>query len=122
MTILIVDDSRIMRNVVKNCFSLLKIPAQYLEANNGKEALLRLQSQPVNLVLLDWNMPEMSGIEFLKKVRAIDKFKTLPIIMITSEGARYSVIEALKAGATDYLVKPLTEKHLKEKVFKIISP
>jgi two-component system chemotaxis response regulator CheY len=121
MTILIVDDSRLMRNIVKNCFNLLKVPCQYVEAGNGKEALKRLQSQPINLVLLDWNMPEMSGIEFLKHVRAMDKYKDLPIIMVTSEGAKYNVIEALKCGATDYLVKPLSEKHLREKIFKIIS-
>jgi two-component system chemotaxis response regulator CheY len=121
MTILIVDDSRLMRNIVKNCFDLLKIPCQYIEAGTGKEALMRLQSQPVNLVLLDWNMPEMSGIEFLKRVRAIDKYKTLPIIMVTSEGAKYNVIEALKHGATDYIIKPLSQKYLKEKVFKIIE-
>ncbi|MDR2394919.1 MAG: response regulator [Treponema sp.] len=121
MTILIVDDSRIMRNSVKKCFDMLRVPCQYVEADNGKEALKRLQGQPINLVLLDWNMPEMSGIDFLKEVRAMAKYKTLPIIMVTSEGAKYNVIEALKHGATDYIIKPLTEKHLREKIFKLIS-
>jgi two-component system chemotaxis response regulator CheY len=110
-----------MRNSVKNCFDMLKVPCQYVEAANGREALQRLQGQPINLVLLDWNMPGMSGIDFLKHVRAMDKYKDLPIIMVTSEAAKYNVIEALKHGATDYIVKPLNEKYLREKIFKIIS-
>jgi two-component system chemotaxis response regulator CheY len=100
---------------------MLKVPCQYVEAENGEEALEQLQSRPINLVLLDWNMPKMSGIDFLKQVRTMEQYKTLPIIMVTSEGARYNVIEALKSGANDYIVKPLNEKNLREKVFKIIT-
>jgi two-component system chemotaxis response regulator CheY len=118
-TILVVDDSRIMRNIVKNTFSLLKIPCQFLEAGNGKDALAILQDQPVSLILLDWNMPELSGIDFLKTVRAIERYKSLPIIMVTSESAKYNVIEALKNGATDYIVKPVNEKIFIEKLSKI---
>jgi two-component system chemotaxis response regulator CheY len=118
-TVLVVDDSRIMRNIVKNTFSELKIPCQFLEAGNGVEALKKLQSQEVNLVLLDWNMPELSGIDFLKQVRAMEKYKKLPIIMVTSESAKYNVIEALKNGATDYIVKPVNEKMFIEKLSKI---
>jgi two-component system chemotaxis response regulator CheY len=110
-----------MRNIVKNCFNLLKIPCQYVEACSGKDALMQLQTHLINLVLLDWNMPEMSGIEFLKQVRAMDKYKNLPIIMVTSEGTKHNVIEAFKHGATDFLVKPLNEKYLREKVFRLIS-
>jgi two-component system chemotaxis response regulator CheY len=121
MTILIVDDSRLMRNIVKNCFNLLKIPCQYVEAGSGKDALIQLQTHLINLVFLDWNMPEMSGIEFLKRVRAMDKYKNLPIIMVTSEGSKHNVLEAFKYGATDYIVKPLSEKYLREKVFRLIS-
>jgi two-component system chemotaxis response regulator CheY len=118
-TILVVDDSRIMRNIVKNTFSQLKIPCQFLEAANGRDALALLRSQEVNLVLLDWNMPELSGIDFLKTVRTIEQYKSLPIIMVTSESARYNVIEALKNGATDYIVKPVNEKIFIEKLSKI---
>ena len=118
-TILVVDDSRIMRNIVKNTFQALKIPCQFLEAANGRDALRLLQSNHVNLVLLDWNMPELSGLDFLKKVRAMDLYKTLPIIMVTSESAKYNVIEALKAGATDYIIKPVNEKVFVEKLSKI---
>ena len=118
-TVLVVDDSRIMRNIVKNTFSLMKIPCQFIEAGNGKEALAQLQSQEVHLVLLDWNMPEVSGLDFLKTVRAMDAYKTLPVIMVTSESAKYNVIEALKNGATDYIVKPVNEKIFAEKLAKI---
>ena len=119
-TVMVVDDSRIMRNIVKNTFAELRIPCQFIEAANGKDALQQLQNNPVNLVLLDWNMPELSGLDFLKKARAMELYKTLPIIMVTSESAKYNVIEALKSGATDYIVKPVNEKKFLEKISKII--
>lgn len=118
-TVLVVDDSRIMRNIVKNTFTAMNIPCQFIEAGNGKEALARLEEQEVHLILLDWNMPELSGLDFLKTVRAQDKYKSLPIIMVTSEAARYNVIEALKNGATDYIIKPVNEKSFREKLSKI---
>lgn len=116
---MIVDDSRIMRNIVKNTFNELKIPCQYVEAKNGREALQQLQNQSIDMILLDWNMPELSGIDFLKKVRSIDRYKNLPIIMVTSESAKFNVIEALDAGATDYIVKPVNEKIFIEKLSRI---
>jgi two-component system chemotaxis response regulator CheY len=118
-TVLVVDDSRIMRNIVKNTFTSMNIPCEFVEAGNGKEALLQLEKQEVHLVLLDWNMPELSGLDFLKKIRAMDKYKALPVIMVTSEAARYNVIEALKNGATDYIIKPVNEKNFREKLSKI---
>lgn len=118
-TVLVVDDSRIMRNIVKNTFSLMKIPCQFVEASNGKEALIQLQNQKIDLILLDWNMPMLSGIDFLKEVRAQPDYTNLPIIMVTSEAAKYNVIEALKAGATDYIIKPVSEKNFREKLSKI---
>ena len=117
--VLVVDDSRIMRNIVKNTFSSMNIPCQFAEACNGKQALALLEEQQIDLVLLDWNMPELSGLDFLKTVRANDRHKNLPIIMVTSEAARYNVIEALKNGATDYIIKPVNEKSFREKLSKI---
>jgi two-component system chemotaxis response regulator CheY len=116
MSVLIVDDSRLMRNVVKNAFSSLNIPCSFLEAGNGKEALELLPKNHVDLILLDWNMPEMTGISFLQQIRAIDAYKTLPIIMVTSEGARFHILEALSNGATDYIIKPINETTLMEKL------
>ena len=119
-TILVVDDSRIMRNIVKNTFATLKIPAQYLEAENGKSAYQLLETNKVSLVFLDWNMPEMDGMEFLKKARAMPAYKETPIIMVTSESARYNVVEALTSGATEYILKPVTEKVFMEKLNEIL--
>jgi len=118
-TILVVDDSRIMRNIVKTTFAELKIPCQFLEAENGMKAFQLLETNNISLVLLDWNMPEMDGMEFLKKVRSMPDYKDLPVIMVTSEAAKYSVVEALQAGATDYIVKPIREKVFMEKMADI---
>ena len=118
--ILVVDDSIIMRNIVKNTFAELKIPFQSLEADNGRQALQLLEKNDITVVFLDWNMPGMDGMEFLKIVRAIPKYKDLPIIMVTSERGKFSVIEALQNGATDYIVKPVGEKIFKEKVKDIL--
>jgi two-component system chemotaxis response regulator CheY len=118
-TILVVDDSRIMRNIVKNTFTELKIPCEFLEAENGQKAYQILETNKVSLVLLDWNMPEMNGMEFLKKVRAMPDYKDLPIIMVTSESAKYNVVEALQTGATDYIVKPIRDKVFMEKISEI---
>ncbi len=108
-TILVVDDSQIMRNIVKNSFSALKIPCEFKEAGNGREALLLVEKGGIDLVLLDWNMPMLSGLDFLKKVRAMPDKKDLPIVMITSEAARYNVVQAVKHGITAYLIKPLNQ-------------
>ena len=118
-TILVVDDSRIMRNIVKNTVAALKFPCQFLEAENGNKAYQALVKFKVDLVLLDWNMPLMDGMEFLKKVRVIPQFKNLPIIMVTSESAKYNVVEALQNGATDYIIKPIREKVFMEKLAEI---
>ena len=118
-TILVVDDSRIMRNIVKNTFMELKIPCHFLEAGNGREALQTLETNKVDMILLDWNMPEMDGIDFLKKVRSMPNYNNLPIIMVTSESAKYNVVEALQSGATDYIIKPIREKVFMEKLSEI---
>ena len=119
MTILVVDDSRIMRNTVKSVFTSSGMPFTFVEASNGEEAMALLEAFSVDLVLLDWNMPKLSGIDFLKAVRAIDKYKSLPIIMVTSESAKFNVIEALKSGATDYITKPISSDTFREKIAKI---
>jgi len=120
-TVLVVDDSRIMRNIVKNTFATLKIPCQYLEAENGKTAYQLLETNKVSLVFLDWNMPEMDGMQFLRKVRSMPDYQDLPVVMVTSEAAKYNVVEALQTGATDYIVKPVREKVFMEKVTEILS-
>jgi two-component system chemotaxis response regulator CheY len=118
-SIMVVDDSKIMRTIVKKTFSQLKIPCEYVEAGDGEEALKQLEANQVDLVLLDWNMPKLSGFDFLKKVRGMTQYKTLPIIMVTSEAAKYNIIEAMKNGATDYIMKPINEKTFAEKMAKL---
>jgi two-component system chemotaxis response regulator CheY len=119
VTIMIVDDSRIMRNTVKGVFSGVETSCLFIEAKDGEEALTLLDSQKVDLILLDWNMPRLSGIDFLKQVRAMDQYKNLPIIMVTSEAAKFNVIEALKHGATDYITKPIKLDLFKSKLAKL---
>ena len=119
--IMVVDDSLIMRNIVKNTFSELKIPFTCLEAGDGKQAYKLLEiNNDISIVFLDWNMPGMDGIEFLKKVRSMPEYKELPVIMVTSERGKFSVLEALQSGATDYMVKPVQEKVFREKVQEIL--
>jgi two-component system chemotaxis response regulator CheY len=120
-TVLVVDDSRFMRNVVKSYFTEMGVPCTYLDAGDGTVALKQLLAQPVDLVLLDWNMPKMSGIDFLKEVRALEQFKDLPIVMVTSEAAKFNVIEAAKNGATDYILKPIDGVVFREKMKEILD-
>ena len=117
--VMVVDDSRIMRNTVKGVFAGMGIECEFVEANDGEEALLQMEMNSIDLILLDWNMPKLSGIDFLKKVREIEKYKSLPIIMVTSEIAKFNVIEALKNGATDYITKPINLDLFKDKITKL---
>ncbi len=122
MKILIVDDSRIMRNIVKN--SLLKnkeILFDLVEADNGVDAFNILEREEIDMLLVDWNMPHLNGLDLVKKLRSMDKYKSLPIIMITSEAAKYNVIEAVKAGVNDYLIKPIGDKDLIKKIQQVIE-
>ena len=119
VTIMVVDDSRIMRNTVKGVFSGVDTPCHFVEAKDGEEALALLETQSVDLILLDWNMPKLSGIDFLKQIRAMDIYRDLPIIMVTSEASKINVIEALKHGATDYITKPIKLELFKSKLAKL---
>jgi two-component system chemotaxis response regulator CheY len=97
----------------------LKIPCEFVEAENGEEALQKLLTHKIHLVLLDWNMPKLLGIDFLREARSMEQYKDLPIIMVTSESAKYNVIDAIDAGATDYIVKPINEKVFLQKISQI---
>jgi len=119
LTVLIVDDSKIMRNTMKSVFAKMRIACEFVEADDGAEALAQMASSPIGLVLLDWNMPKLSGLDFLKKVRAVEKYKALPIIMVTSKTARANVIEAIQNGATDYVTKPINMDLLISKLIRL---
>ena len=116
--ILIVDDSRIMQNILKNSFDEKEAwgKTELLTASNGEEALKVMDKITVDVLLLDWNMPKLDGLSVLKKIRQTDKYEKLPVIMITSEAAKYNVIEALKAGVSDYIIKPASRKVLIDKI------
>ncbi|NNM67409.1 MAG: response regulator [Spirochaetales bacterium] len=117
MQILIVDDSRIMRNIVKKTLLTLNFEADnFFEAADGEEAFEILEKNSISLLLLDWNMPNLNGLQLVLRLRALPRYQDLPIIMVTSEAAKYNIVEAVKAGVNDYLVKPVNEKNLEEKL------
>lgn len=116
MRILLVDDSVTMRRIQKTQINSLGV-SDVIEAGDGEEAFKKLvENMPIDLVMLDWNMPVMDGITLLKKIRADATFKAVKIIMCTSESEKTRVVDALKAGANNYLVKPFTPDALKEKL------
>ncbi len=109
MKILIVDDSLIIRKVLKNILKEKKVSeSDMFDAPDGQAALEILNSHDIGLLLVDWNMPKLNGLELVKIVRKIEKYQSLPIIMITSEAAKYNVLEAVKAGVSDYIIKPVS--------------
>jgi two-component system chemotaxis response regulator CheY len=111
---MLVDDSKVMRNIQRK-FLEANPGVQFLEAADGVEALSVLASSgPVDLMIIDWNMPNMDGHTLVKKIRETDK--RTPLIMCTTEAEKPRVIEALKAGVNNYLVKPFTGEALVEKV------
>ena len=108
MKILIVDDSGVMRRIHKNTLLEQKIPeSALLEAEDGMRALEMSRKQVIDLFLVDWNMPNLDGLSFVRKIRSQPEYAETPIIMITSEAAKYNVMEAIQAGVTNYVVKPI---------------
>ncbi|MCL2600870.1 MAG: response regulator [Treponema sp.] len=122
MRFLIVEDSRTAQNLIKNYVSEIDIgcEASFIEVKTGEAALEAIEANHVDFVLLDWNLSsKMTGLDILKTIRGQDRFRKLPIIMVTSEGEKPKVIEALKCGASDYTVKPIDKKVFSEKVLKL---
>ncbi|MDJ0836260.1 MAG: response regulator [Acidobacteriota bacterium] len=118
MHFLVVDDSSTMRRIISN--TLKKIGySNITEAEDGKDALSKLDGS-INIVITDWNMPNMDGLEFVKQVRS-GPYKAVPILMVTTNAAKDDVIQALKAGVNNYVVKPMTPETLEEKVNAILK-
>jgi two-component system chemotaxis response regulator CheY len=116
MKFLVVDDSSTMRRIIKN--SLKRIGFEdIVEAENGKDALEKMTD--VDIILTDWNMPEMDGLEYVKRVRAGNP--SIPILMVTTNAAKDDIVEALKNGVNNYIVKPFTPETLKEKVESVLK-
>jgi two-component system chemotaxis response regulator CheY len=121
LKLLVVDDSSTMRRIIKNTLARLG-HKDVLEGADGVEGWEQLDANPnVDMLITDWNMPEMNGLELVKKVRADERFKDLPIIMVTTEGGKAEVITALKAGVNNYIVKPFTPQVLKEKLGAVMG-
>lgn len=120
MKILVVDDFSTMRRIVKNLLRQLGYE-NIDEAEDGAQAYSKLQNGGYGFVVSDWNMPNMDGLELLKKVRNDPELKDLPILMVTAEAEKEKVITAIQAGVNNYVVKPFTGEVLKEKMDKIFE-
>ncbi len=120
MKILVVDDFSTMRRIIKNLLRDLGLTNTF-EADDGQTALPMLKDGDFDFVVTDWNMPGMQGIDLLKHIRADDRLKELPVLMVTAEAKREQIIAAAQAGVNGYIVKPFTAGTLKEKLDKIFQ-
>jgi two-component system chemotaxis response regulator CheY len=119
--VLIVDDSAAIRKILQRVLRQTDIPiGDVLEAGDGLEALKTLNSRHVNLILSDINMPNMDGLQLLAQLKQNEKWKTVPIIMVTTEGGQGKVIEAVQLGAAGYVRKPFTAEQIKEKLTGLV--
>jgi len=115
LKVLIVDDSSTMRRIIAKTLKSLDVD-EILQAADGVDAITILNDKKVDLVLSDWNMPRMNGLRMVKKLRENPDTASIPIIMVTTEAERASVVEAIKAGANNYLAKPFTPDALIKKI------
>jgi two-component system, chemotaxis family, chemotaxis protein CheY len=120
MKVLVVDDMVTMRRIVKNILKQLGF-GNVDEAENGQEALQKLRAGTFGFVVSDWNMPVMSGIDMLRAIRADEKLKAIPVLMVTAEAQQSNLIEAVQAGVSNYIVKPFTAETMQEKIAKIFK-
>lgn len=117
--VLFAEDSPTMRRIIVNSLKSIGF-SDIIEAENGVDALNKLEGQVVDLIITDWNMPEMNGEELVKILRQNVQFKNTPILMITTRGMKDDVITAIKAGVNGYVVKPFTPDILKKKIENIL--
>jgi two-component system chemotaxis response regulator CheY len=115
MKILLVDDSSTMRRIQKNILSGMGY-TDIEEADDGSVAVKKVGETKYDLVMMDWNMPNMTGIEALKKIKGDPALKAVPVIMVTSESEKSRIVEAIQAGAANYIVKPFQAETLQEKI------
>ena len=120
MRFLVVDDSSTMRRIIINTLNKLGYQ-DVLEASNGREGVDRLAAADVDLVITDWNMPEMNGIDFIRTIRGLDKTRETPVLMVTTNAAKDDIVEALRAGVNNYIVKPFTPDTFREKIEAVIA-
>ena len=118
--ILVADDSGTMRKIIVRTLNSVGFK-DVVEAADGLEAFKLFQANPIDLVLTDWNMPGMAGLDLLKHVRADERLKKLPVLMLTAEASREQIVAAAQAGVSGYVIKPFTAVVLKEKLEKILA-
>lgn len=120
LKILAVDDSPTMRRIIINTLKRAGY-SDVVEATDGKDALAKLKGAGINFVITDWNMPEMDGLTFVTTLRNNDEYKSLPVLMVTTRSVKEDIVEALKAGVNNYIVKPFTPDTLKEKIEQVLA-
>jgi two-component system chemotaxis response regulator CheY len=118
MRVLVVDDFSTMRRIVKNILRQLGF-TNMVEADDGTTAWETLNKDRIDFIICDWNMPQMTGIELLRKVRSSEEFPDLPFLMVTAEAQQENIIEAVQAKVSNYVVKPFTAEIMKQKIDKI---
>ena len=118
LDVLVVDDAATMRRILKGLLHELGFK-NMREAENGSTAIEELRRKKADLVVSDWNMPVMNGLEMLKAIRADEGLKSVPVLMVTAEAQKENILEAVKAGVNNYVVKPFNAKTLEEKLNKI---
>ncbi|MDD3344410.1 MAG: response regulator [Sulfurospirillaceae bacterium] len=121
MKFLVIDDSSTMRRIIKNILFRLEYK-DVIEGENGAQGWELLhQYEDISVLITDWNMPEMNGLQLVKKMRAKAQFADIPIIMVSTDGGKAEVITALKAGVNNYIVKPFTPQILQEKLLDVLE-
>ena len=120
MKVLVVDDFATMRRIVKNILNQIGFK-NIIEADDGSTALEVLKKDKVDLIMSDWNMPKVTGLELLKAVRSDESMQDIPFLMVTAEGQKDSVIQTVQAGVSDYIIKPFTADTVKEKLEKMFE-
>jgi len=120
MKVLVADDFATMRKIVRNILKQIGFD-DIVEAEDGQAALQVLKSENIGLVVTDWNMPNLNGLELLQKIRTDPKTANLPVLMVTAEGLKENVVAAVKAGVNNYVVKPFTAEVLQEKLEQIFK-
>ena len=120
MKILVVDDFATMRRIVKNILKQIGF-SNIDEAEDGNNALAKLKQDKFDMVVSDWNMPNMTGLDLLKAIRADNIINKTPVLMVSAEAKKENVLEAIQAGVNNYVVKPFTADILKDKIEKIFD-
>ena len=120
MRILVVDDFSTMRRIIENILRQLGF-SNVIEADDGTTAWETLNKDRVDFVISDWNMPNMTGIDLLRKVRASEEIGDMPFLMVTAEAQQENIIEAVQAKVSNYIVKPFTAETMKQKIDKIFG-